>query len=336
MGSPLYFSHPACLEHETPTGNPERATRITAIERLLAERGWLGYEEREAPAATREALLAVHSAEHVEAVRSLSDCGGGAFDQETVLSAGSCRAAEHAAGAACAMVQALLAGQARVGFCATRPPGHHAHIDTTSGFCLFNHVAVASRHALDSLNARRVFIFDWDVHHGDGTNDIFRATNEVLFASIHQSGIFPGTGPLQDAGARAGEGYSINLPVPKGSDEPMWVSLLEHIVIPAAEEFQPDLVLISAGYDAHRDDEQGGCELETSSFAEMARHVRALGERTGAPVGAVLEGGYVLDALAASVCATMEALAGDQPPDSVAPDYLTSRAASYVGHHWSL
>lgn len=123
MGSPLYFSHPACLEHETPAGNPERATRITAIERLLAERGWLGYEEREAPTASREALLAVHSAEHVEAVRSLSDRGGGAFDQETVLSAGSCRAAEHAAGAACAMVQALLAGEARVGFCATRPPG---------------------------------------------------------------------------------------------------------------------------------------------------------------------------------------------------------------------
>jgi len=111
---------------------------------------------------------------------------------------------------------------------------------------------------------------------------------------------------------------------------------LEHIVIPAAEEFQPDLVLISAGYDAHGDDEQGGCELEASSFAEMARHIRALGERTGAPVGAVLEGGYALDALAVSVCATMEALAGDQPPDSVAPDFLTSRAASYVGHHWSL
>ncbi|MGI8572061.1 MAG: histone deacetylase family protein [Solirubrobacteraceae bacterium] len=336
MGSPLYFSHPACLEHETPAGHPERPARITAIERSLTKGGWLGYEVREAPPASREALVAVHSAEYVDAVRSMSDRGAGAFDQETVVSAGSYRAAAHAAGAACAMVEALLAGEAGVGFCATRPPGHHARTDTTSGFCLLNHVAVASRHALDLLDARRVFIFDWDVHHGDGTNDIFRATNEVLYASIHQSGVFPGTGPLHDAGARTGEGYSINLPVPKGSDEDAWVSLLEHIVIPAAEEFQPDLVLISAGYDAHRDDEQGGCELEASSFAEMARHVRALGERTGAPVGAVLEGGYALDSLAASVCATMEALAGDQPPDSVAPDFLTSRAASYVGHHWSL
>jgi acetoin utilization deacetylase AcuC-like enzyme len=337
MASPLFFSHPACLEHQTTAGHPERPARITAIERALADRGWLGYETREAPPASREALIAVHSAEYVDAVRSTSARGGGALDPETVLSAGSYQAAVHAAGAACAMVEALLAGGgARVGFCATRPPGHHARTDTTSGFCLFNHVAVASRHALDSLDARRVFIFDWDVHHGDGTNDIFRTTDAVLFASIHQSGAFPGTGALHDAGARAGEGYSINLPVPKGSNEDAWLSLIEHIVIPAAEDFHPDLVLISAGYDAHREDEQGGCELETSSFAEMARHMRALGERTGAPVGAVLEGGYALDVLAASVCATMEALAGDEPPGSLAPDFLTSRAASYVGHHWNL
>jgi acetoin utilization deacetylase AcuC-like enzyme len=333
----LYFSHPACLEHRTTGGHPERPARITAIESSLAERGWLGYEVREAPPASREMLVAVHSAEYVDAVRSMSENGGGAFDPETVVSAGSYRAAAHASGAASAMVEALLAGGgSRVGFCATRPPGHHARTDTTSGFCLFNHVAVASAHALDSLGARRVFIFDWDVHHGDGTNDIFRGTDAVLYASIHQSALFPGTGPITDAGARAGEGYSINLPVQKGSCEDAWLSLLEHIVIPAAEEFQPDLVLISAGYDAHRDDELGGCELEASSFAEMARHIRKLGERTGAPVGAVLEGGYALDALAASVCATMEALAGDEPPDSVAPDFLTSRAASRVGFHWRL
>ncbi len=319
-----------------PAGHPECAERIIAIERALAEREWIGYEVRAAPPARRDSLIAVHSAEYVDAVRLMSERGGGALDKETVLSAGSYRAAAHAAGAACAMVDSLLAGDAPVGFSATRPPGHHARTDTTCGFCLFNNVAVATRYALDVLGARRVFIFDWDVHHGDGTHDIFRASDQVLFASIHQSGIFPGTGPLGDAGARAGEGYSINLPVPKGSDEDAWMSLLEHIVIPAAEEFQPDLVLISAGYDAHRDDEQGGCALEATSFAEMARHVRALGERTGAPVGAILEGGYALDALAASVCATMEALAGNERPGSTAPDFLTSRAASYVGHHWSL
>ena len=319
-------------------GHPERPARSAAIEWSLAERGRLGYKIRQAPPASRELLVAVHSAGYVDAVRSMSDRGGGAFDEENIVREGSYRAAAHASGAACAMVEAVLAEAGlHVGFSATRPPGTpRARTVHPSGFCLFNHVAVASRYALDSLGARRLLIFDWDVHHGDGTNDIFRATNAVLFASIHQSGAFPGTGRITDSGALGGEGYSINLPVRKGSYEDAWFSMLEHIVIPAAEEFQPDLVLISAGYDAHRDDRLGGCELEASSFAEMARHIRRLGERTGAPVGAVLEGGYTLDALGASVCATMEAFAGDQPPDSVAPDFLTCRAASHIGFHWRL
>jgi acetoin utilization deacetylase AcuC-like enzyme len=330
----LYFSHPACLGHDTGD-HPERAERITALEASLHQRNWLGYERRQAAPATREALVAVHAGEYVDTVRSMGEHGG-AFDAETVVGPGSYEAAVGAAGAACGMAEELLAGEGRVGFCAIRPPGHHARRDSTSGFCLFNNVAVAARHALGALGARRVFIFDWDVHHGDGTNDIFRATDEVLFASIHQSGLFPGTGQLYDAGVRGGEGFSINLPVQKGSGGDAWLSLLEHVVIPAAEQFEPDLLLISAGYDAHGDDEQGGCDLSAASFAEMARHVRVLGEQAGAPVGAVLEGGYALEALVASVSSTMEALAGDEPPDSVAPDFLTSRAASYVSHHWEL
>jgi acetoin utilization deacetylase AcuC-like enzyme len=334
VGPPLYFSHSACLEHETGE-HPERPARIQAIEAELERRGWLGYERREAPAAPLDAVTAVHAEAYVEAVRSRS-ASRGSLDEETVLSPGSYRAALHAAGGACAMVDALLAGEARAAFCGTRPPGHHARSEKTSGFCLFNNVAVAARHALDALGARRVFIFDWDVHHGDGTNDIFRTSDAVLVASIHQSGIYPGTGPLHDVGSRAGEGFSINLPVPARSDEDAWVSLLEHIAVPVALEFRPDLVLISAGYDAHRDDVQGGCELEAGSFAEMARHLRALGEEVGAPVGVVLEGGYALDALAASVAATLEALTGDEPPELVAPDALTARAASYSGHYWGL
>ena len=292
MGPPLYFSHPACLGHETGE-HPERPSRIQAIEAVLERRGWLGYERREAPAAPLDAITAVHAEAYVEAVRSRS-ARRGSLDGETVLSPGSYRAALHAAGGACAMVDALLAGEARAAFCATRPPGHHARRDTTSGFCLFNNVAVAAQHALDALGARRVFIFDWDVHHGDGTNDIFRTSDAVLFASIHQARIFPGTGPVQDMGARAGEGFSINLPVPAGSGEDAWISLLEHIAVPAALEFGPDLILISAGYDAHRNDARGGCELDAGSFAEMARHLRALGDEVGAPVGVVLEGGYAL------------------------------------------
>jgi len=181
-----------------------------------------------------------------------------------------------------------------------------------------------------------VLVVDWDVHHGNGTNDIFRTSDAVLYTSIHQSGLFPGTGPLLDVGSGAGAGLSINLPVLAGSGEYAWLSLLAWIIIPAAVEFSPDLVLISAGYDAHRDDPLGGCALDTTTFGEMACHVRALGERVGAPVGAVLEGGYDLASLAASVAETMEALAGRREPGSVPPDFPTSRAASHIGHYWSL
>ncbi|MBY0397305.1 MAG: histone deacetylase, partial [Thermoleophilia bacterium] len=146
----------------------------------------------------------------------------------------------------------------------------------------------------------------------------------------------PGTGPLLDVGAGPGRGFTVNLPVPAGSGDETWLSLMEWIVAPVGEEFRPELVLVSAGFDAHRDDPLAGCALDADGFGEMARMARALGERVGAPVGAVLEGGYALDALADSVVATMEGLAGDRPPESVPPDFLTSRAASHIGHHWSL
>jgi acetoin utilization deacetylase AcuC-like enzyme len=204
------------------------------------------------------------------------------------------------------------------------------------GFCLFNNIAVAARHALDELGAERVLIVDWDVHHGNGTNAIFHGSREVLFASIHQWPFYPGTGALADAGSGEAVGFCVNLPVPGGSDETTWLSLVEHLVLPVARLFRPDLVLISAGYDAHRDDPVGGCRLETSSYAELARHVRRLADELGAPVGAVLEGGYDLDALAASVAATMEALADGGAPRSVAPDPLTEAAAEKVGRYWEL
>ena len=181
--------------------------------------------------------------------------------------------------------------------------------------------------------SRRVFVLDWDVHHGNGTAETFRRRPDVLFASIHQGGIYPGTGALGDSGSGPGEGYTINLPVPAGSEEDLWLSLLEHIVLPAAASFEPELVLISAGFDAHRADPLASCRLETSSFAEMARHVRDFAERAGAPLGAVLEGGYEPVALAESVCATLAALGSDEPPRSSAPEaLLTSRAAAHVAH----
>jgi acetoin utilization deacetylase AcuC-like enzyme len=205
------------------------------------------------------------------------------------------------------------------------------------GFCLFNNVAVGAQLAISELGVRRVFILDWDVHHGNGTADIFRRRDDVLFASIHQAGIFPGTGPLSDAGWGAGLGHTINLPVHSGSDGELWLSLLEHVVLPAARAFRPELVLISAGFDAHRADPVGGCQLETADFARMACHVRDLARHAGAPIGAVLEGGYDPETLAEGVIATMRALGGAGTAESIAPDLVyTRRAASYVGHHWEL
>jgi acetoin utilization deacetylase AcuC-like enzyme len=335
MGSQLLFRHPSSLEHETGA-HPEGSGRIEAIEAELEARDWLGWERRDAPAVERDWLAAVHAASHIDAVRSVSEAGGGAFDLDTVASAGSYEAALHAAGGACAMAAALLAGEAETGFCALRPPGHHADPTRAMGFCLFNNVAVAARHALDSLGAERVLVLDWDVHHGNGTNDIFHASDEVLFASIHQSPLYPGTGPLSDVGSGAGRGCTINLPVPPGSDERTWLALVEHVVAPAAREFDADLVLVSAGFDAHRDDPLASCRLEAGSFGELARHARAIAAEAGAPVGAVLEGGYDVRALAASVAETLAALAAGGEPRSVEPDAITDRAVEHVRRFWAL
>ena len=313
----LYFSHPSSLEHDPRDGlygHPENPERLRAIEAALAERDWLGWERREAPAASEEELALVHPAEHVEAIRELCRAGGGVIDADTYAGEASYEAALHAAGGACEMVRALLRGEAEVGFCALRPPGHHAEPARAMGFCLFDNVAGAAALAIAELGLERVFVLDWDVHHGNGTAEIFRHRADVLFASIHQGGIFPGSGAREDTGSGAGEGYTINLPVPAGSGEDVWLPLLEDVVLPAAEEFQPQLVLVSAGFDAHRDDPLAGCLLETSSFGQMAARTREAAERWGAPLGAVLEGGYDPAALAESVVATLSALGGDGEP----------------------
>jgi acetoin utilization deacetylase AcuC-like enzyme len=336
----LYFSHPACLEHDPRVHMPEHPDtpeRLLAIEAHLEPRNWLGWERRLAPAALETELELLHSRRHVTAIRDLCLAGGGAIDGDTFVGEASYRAALHAAGGACAMARTLVAGEDRVGFCTVRPSGHHAEPDRAMGFCLFDNVAVAAELAIQELGVRRVFIFDWDVHHGNGTAAAYRHRSDVLFASIHQAGIYPGTGAIADVGSGPGEGYTINLPVPAGSGEELWLSLLEHIVVPAAREFRPELVLISAGFDAHRDDPLADCRLVAGSFAEIARHLRDLAVDLGAPLGAVLEGGYNKAALAECVSATLAALGGEGEATSAAPEsLLTSRAAAHIGHYWEL
>jgi len=300
----------------------------------MSERGWLGFERREAPAVEREVLTAVHPPGYVDRIRAVSERGGGAFDPDTVASAGSYTAALHAAGGACAMVDALVSGEAGVAFCGMRPPGHHAEPETAMGFCLFNNIAVATRHALDSLGVERVFILDWDVHHGNGTNDIFHSDPRVLFASIHQSPLYPGTGELSDQGSGDGVGYTLNLPVPPGSGDAEWQSLLEHVALAAARTFQPELVLVSAGFDAHRADPLAACRLSSESFGELALRVRAMADSFEAPVGAVLEGGYDLEALASSVTIALDALARGGEAPLVDRHPLAAEAARVVGRYW--
>jgi acetoin utilization deacetylase AcuC-like enzyme len=335
--APVFLEHPSSLEHDTGS-HPEQPARITAIERELGARGWLGFERVRSTPVDRSALRAVHPDSHVEAIEAISARGGGQLDLDTVLSERSFDAALHAAGGAVSLVELIVAGEAPTGFSAHRPPGHHASQARAMGFCLFNNVAVAARYALDRLGLARVMVVDWDVHHGNGTSDIFYATDEVLFLSIHQSPLYPGTGAASEVGVGQGAGYTVNLPVPPGSGDGLYLSLLAHVVAPLARSYEPQLLLVSAGYDAHVEDVLAECHVTDAGFGEMTRAVRRLAAELEAPLGFVLEGGYALGALARSVAATLEALTGPPPgvdgePDRVAP--IASAARGRLAEFWN-
>ena len=335
----LYFRHPSSLRHDTG-GHPESARRVLAIEEALSERDWLGLELVEAPAATREQLLRVHDAELIDSIERLSARGGGMIDMDTIASEGSWEAALHAAGAAVAAVDRLAPGDGlaqpdRYAFCGTRPPGHHAERGTAMGFCLFNNAAVAAEHARAEHGVERVLICDWDVHHGNGTEAIFYSSPHVLYSSIHQSPLYPGTGAAGDFGAGEGEGFTVNLPVPPGSGSREFLALVQRVVIPVGRELKPGLVILSAGYDAHRDDPLAQCEVDEGGFAEMTAAMRELAGELGAPLIVCLEGGYSVGALASSVVATLEALASDRPAPGADGDFAEPYRER-LARYWSL
>ena len=332
--APVFLEHPSSLAHDTGS-HPERADRIAAITAQLERDDWLGFERVQSPPAERADLTAVHPPRYVDAIEAVSLRGGGQLDLDTVMSERSFEAALHAAGGAVALVDMLLEGAAPTGFSAHRPPGHHALSDRAMGFCLFNNVAVAAQHAIGVRGLDRVMVLDWDVHHGNGTNDIFHASDQVLFVSIHQSPLYPGTGPARDAGSGPGEGYTVNLPVPATSDDALYLSLVRHVVEPLALVYEPQLLLISAGYDAHRDDPLAECHVTEAGFAAMTAAVRRLAATLGVPLGCVLEGGYALGPLARSVAATLAALTGEpgaEEPVGEAP--LAREARSRLSRWW--
>jgi len=320
--------------HDIP-GHPERPERIRALEHEMARHSWFGASVTEAPRATRDLLGAVHPAAYVTTIERLCVAGGGWLDADTMAVESTWEAALHAAGGAMALADSLLGDGSRAGVSALRPPGHHAEPSRAMGFCFFGNAAVGAARARSAHGAERVLIVDWDVHHGNGTEAIFADDPGVLFVSIHQWPLYPGTGPASYVGEGAGEGYTVNLPVPPGSGDSMYTSLVEHVAAPLIRGWEPQLVLVSAGFDAHRDDPLASCEVTEAGFAAMTASLRAAADAVGAPVGLVLEGGYDLGALAGSMAALMPVLAGGTPePPAVERHPLADEAARRLAPWW--
>ena len=294
--------------HDTG-GHPENARRLRAIEQELAARD-LARDRPVVPfdAASDAALGLVHDLRYVAGVREFAAQGGGHLDADTVVQPDSVGVAALAAGAGIAAVEAALDGVAARSFVLARPPGHHATPQRGMGFCIFNTIAVAAAHALQR-GAARVMIIDWDVHHGNGTQDAFYESNQVLFVSLHQSPLYPGSGAAAERGAGRGSGYTLNVPLRAGGGDEVYQTVFEEVVVPAAGAFQPDLVLISAGFDAHAADPLANMRVSEAGFAGMARRARDIAEtHAGGRLIAFLEGGYDPPALARSVAATLAVL----------------------------
>ncbi len=306
----------AFLEHDT--GNhPESPRRLRAIMAQLERSGLLSRLERLEPRpATERELTLVHNEALIYAVRGMSAVGGGALGFDTVLSAGSYHAALLAAGGTTDLVRRVAAGELDRGFALVRPPGHHATRHNAMGFCLFNNIAVAAAVALRESPVRRIAIVDFDVHHGNGTQEAFESNSRVLYVSTHQSPLYPGTGGIDERGIASGNGTTINIPLPPGVGDQGWRRVCEQLVLPALERFGADLLLVSAGYDIHWTDPLAELDVSVSGIAWLVAELMGYAERRchGHAV-VVLEGGYQLDALAHGVCATIAAMLGEPYPD---------------------
>ncbi len=302
----LLLTHPACLAHDPGPGHPEAPARLAAILERLSGPGFVGLVRREAPRATLEQLARVHPADHVEALLAkLPDSGRAALDGDTIASAGSREAALRAAGAVVAGVDAVMTGAAANAFCAVRPPGHHAEPRAPMGFCLFNNIAVGALHARAAHGCDRVAVVDWDVHHGNGTQAAFEADPGLFFASTHQFPLYPGTGLPSERGM----GNIFNVPLRPGSGSAEFRQAMgEHVLVRLAE-FGPDLILVSAGFDAHRDDPLASLRLVADDYRWATEEILRIARFTcEGRVVSTLEGGYDLAALADSAAAHVEAL----------------------------
>lgn len=309
MAKPVYlFDDPSFRRHDTGAGHPERAARLEAI---IAGLKALGLDSkvdwRKASPARPPDLLRVHTERHVKEILALAGKEE-SIDADTVVSAGSVDAARIAVGAALAAVDLVLADREAAAFCLGRPPGHHAERNRAMGFCLFNQVAAAAAYAREEKGVERVLIFDPDVHHGNGTQDIFYDRGDVCYVSIHQSPLFPGTGSMSETGSGPGAGLTMNLPLAAGMGDAEYCHLVDRVVLPLLKRFKPDLVLVSAGFDAHADDPLGGMNVTAAGFAAFYSLLMNELAALRAPAIFCLEGGYSLPALADAVPAVVEML----------------------------
>lgn len=305
----LLFTHPAMFEHDPGVGHPEHAGRLRAVLDALKH---LPLTQRDAPPATSEQLARVHSEGYVRALEPAFEealSGRVMLDPDTIISGCSREAALRAAGACVAAVEAVCADEDAMAFCAVRPPGHHAEPMAAMGFCLFNNVAVGALHALDGLGLKRVAVVDFDVHHGNGTQTIAEREERLLFVSTHQMPAYPGTGLRAESGLN---GNVVNAPLPPGAGSAQWRAAMAERVLPAIDTFEPEMILVSAGFDAHRADPLAQLELETEDYAWAAKALRGLALRhCKGKLVSTLEGGYDLDALAEAAYAYVQALQRD-------------------------
>jgi len=331
---------PRYAEHDPGPGHPERPARISALLEAVERLGRERLAHVAPRAATREELLLVHAPGHVDRVAATAGHDFVALDPDTTVSAQSYATALLAAGGLLALVDAVMAGEADNGFALVRPPGHHAEADRAMGFCLFNNVAIAARYAQKRHGLERVAIVDWDVHHGNGSQHSFAADPSVLYVSTHEYPYYPGTGAAAEVGEGAGEGFTVNVPLAAGCGDPEYLAVFTEVIEPVLRSFAPQLVLVSAGFDAHVRDPLAGMRMTTAGYGLLTRVLlRVAAESAGGRLLAVLEGGYDLEALTGSVAAVLDELGGErvaEPLPAGSEPAMLARVKEIQRRYWDL
>jgi len=305
--STLLVTHPSGLNHLTPAGHPERADRLRVLDRIFEQEKFAHLVRDAAPRGAREDLIRVHPADFVDAMGHAAPTEGVVrIDADTVMTPGTWEAVLHASGGACFAVDEVMEGKVHNAFVAMRPPGHHCETRKPMGFCFVNHVAVAARHAQAKYGVERVAIFDFDVHHGNGTQDIFWADDTVMYCSTHEMPLYPGTGEVCETGTA---NTIVNAPLRAGDDGAVFMEAMEARILPRIQAFSPDLILLSAGFDAHVRDPLASLRLVESDFAHITRALMDVADKScGGRIVSLLEGGYDLEGLAVSAAAHVRTL----------------------------